>query len=144
MVWLYDIDEAVHGLTRRNRSISFISAQGETPAPIDLINDASSPATNRSNTSKEPRTANKTDNLEVIDLTEGPDVEIISSSVQKSKPRLFKRPRAFSEQALPVLKKSAMSVQRPAEPESPKGPKCGICLEKMGSSGKNMVAGPCG
>jgi len=86
---------------------------------------------------------------EVIDLTGSPEIEIISSNLPPV-PRPRKRPR-YSPQNK-VIKTTAATAPAidhlpppPAAPPSPRGPKCGICLEAMGgNTDRPMMAGSCG
>lgn len=91
------------------------------------------------------------DEVEVIDLTGSPEVEILHSTVRPA-PRPLKRPRispakqAFMAAAAAHSASAARAAAAaPLQPSSPRGPKCGICLEPMGSdTGRQMWAGSCG
>lgn len=81
---------------------------------------------------------------EVVDLTEEPDFEVISSTVVRRSPRKIvvvksKRPKPDTTAATETLRRLQ------AEPDEPKNPVCGICFEGMGkNTNKQMAAGNCG
>lgn len=81
---------------------------------------------------------------EVVDLTEEPDFEVISSTVVRRTPRKIvvvkpKRPKPDTTAATETLKRLQ------AEPHETKSPVCGICFEAMGkNTNKPMGAGNCG
>jgi hypothetical protein len=101
-----------------------------------------------------PRAAAATENNQdsdgVIDLTGSPEIEIVSSNLPPV-PRPPKRPRVASPGNKNKALRTSAAAAAAAEPSalecppSPKGPKCGICLEVMGgNTDRTMMAGNCG
>lgn len=82
-----------------------------------------------------------TEKVEIIDLTQDPDLEVVSCTVEKAT-RSFKRPKPNRAALLPpqaARQSSAVALNQPSV-----GPKCGICWETMNTDGKSLMAGPCG
>lgn len=77
---------------------------------------------------------------DVVDLTSEPEIEILSSTVHATPPRVKKRMKTTHVQVHPVLEELQ---QGQSSPEN--APTCGICIERMGANtNKPMMAGNCG
>lgn len=130
------------------RPLLFFHLQGSrTVQPGSRIEQRSSDG----NIPQRRRAAAQENEVEVIDLTSSsPELEIVSSTVVPA-PKEVKRPRLspgkqqLVAHAVQQQLAAAQAPPPPTAPESPKGPKCGICLELMGgNSSKQMWAPSCG
>eukprot|EP00890_Picochlorum_soloecismus_P003172 jgi/Picsp_1/3856/NSC_01368-R1_---NA--- len=93
----------------------------------------------------------------VIDLTEEPELEVLSSTVRPTPRKVSAKKRRRDESAggnrdssgRPILESHRLDqvdtpISPPQEPEK-KNPVCGICLEAMGTNTERpMMAGNCG